>query len=255
MPAICRVPASRVSISAGMAGVVAAAGFVFTLEARQPPSRPLRGELPRTSLSSTSIACPCHDEDHKKGELALDTIAAQDVAPASGRVGESRPEAPRASDAAGRQRAAGRRDLRRGDRVPGDVARSRRRGASESGPDGDDPPAHANRIPERHPRSARARDRRRCSLLPGRRIQLRLRQRDGRRSLADAAGPLHLGGGEDQPRGDRAAQPFARRRHHQGSDRISRRRSTSTACRSARAAARSSTTRSRWTASTRSRFA
>ena len=47
-----------------------------------------------------------------------------------------------------------------------------------------------------------------------RRIQLRLRQRDGRRPVADAARSLRLGGGEDQPRwrsAVRAARPAARR--------------------------------------------
>ena len=71
-----------------------------------------------------------------------------------------------------------------------------------------------------------------------RRVELRLRQRDGRRSLADAARSLHLGGGEDQPprgRAARAARPAARR---SGFRRTSRRKSTSRACRSARAAAR-----------------
>ena len=143
--------------------------------------------------------------------------------------------------------------LRRGDRVPGDVARPRGRGESESRPHGDVPAAHSNRIPERHPRSARAR--RRCRLAAARRrVQLWLRQRDGRRSFADAAGPLHLGGGEDQPAGGRASQPFSGRRHDQDSSRTSPRRSTSRAFRSARAAARWSPTRFRWTASTRSRF-
>ena len=76
------------------------------------------------------------------------------------------------------------------------------------------PAAHANRIPERHSRSPRARRRRRVAAAR-RRVQLRLRQRDGRRPVADAAGPLRLGGGEDQPAGGRPAEPLAGRRHHQ----------------------------------------
>ena len=54
-------------------------------------------------------------------------LSAQDVAAASRRLGEGRPQAARAADAAGRERAAGRSDLRRRDRVARDVARPRRR--------------------------------------------------------------------------------------------------------------------------------
>ena len=134
------------------------------------------------------------------------------------------------------------------------VARPRGGRASESRPDGDHPAADPHRVSERHPRPAGARRRRRVAAA-GRRVQLRLRQRDGRRSVADAARPLRLGGGEDQPARGRPSEPLAGRRDRPGARRTSRRRSTSTACPSARAAARSSTTRSRRTASTRSRSA
>ena len=199
-----------------MAGVLAAAGFVFTLEAQQPPP----GPHPSTAAPHLALVdeycLSCHDEDKKKGELALDTIAAHDVAQHPD-VWEKvvRKLRARQMPPVG-QGAAGRGHLRRGDRLPGDVARPRGRRASESWPDGDDPAAHSNRIPERHPRSPRARGR--CRVAAARRrVQLWLRQCDGRRSVADAAGPLHLGGGEDQPGGGRTSQPFSGRRHHQDS--------------------------------------
>ena len=152
----------KVAITAGMAGVLAGAGFVFTLEAQQAQSRPpvaaVTAPAPQRSLVD-EYCVSCHDADKKKADLALDTIAAQDVRAASGRVGESRPQAPRAPDAADWQGAARRGDLRRGDRVARGVARSCRRGASESRPHRHAPPADAHRIPERHPRSPRGRDR------------------------------------------------------------------------------------------------
>jgi hypothetical protein len=91
----------KVSISAGMAGVLAAAGLVFTLDAQQAPAgpstlrepqgRPEPGRGTTRSRPGPSLtAAPhlslvdeyclsCHDDDHKKAGLALDTIAAHDV--------------------------------------------------------------------------------------------------------------------------------------------------------------------------------
>jgi mono/diheme cytochrome c family protein len=72
----------RVAITAGMVGVLASAGFVFTLEARQAHSRPPAAAVtaagPQRALVDDYCAS-CHDEDKKKGDLALDTIAIQDV--------------------------------------------------------------------------------------------------------------------------------------------------------------------------------
>jgi len=73
-----RVSTSRVSTSIGMAGVVAAAGFVFTLEAQQTPPGPSVTTAPHVSLVD-EYCVRCHDEDEKKADLALDTLAAQDV--------------------------------------------------------------------------------------------------------------------------------------------------------------------------------
>src|SRR6185503_18422319 len=73
-----RVSTSRVSTSIGMAGVVAVAGFVFTLEAQQTPPGPSVTTAPHVSLVD-EYCVRCHDEDEKKADLALDTLAAQDV--------------------------------------------------------------------------------------------------------------------------------------------------------------------------------
>ena len=51
------------------------------------------------------------------------------------------------------------------------------------------------------------------ALAAERRVEPRVRQRDGGRPLADAAGPLHHRGAEDQPAGRRQPAAIARRRH------------------------------------------
>ena len=205
--------------------------------------------------SSTRYCVTCHDEDEKKGGLALDTVALQDVSQHPD-VWEKvvRKLRARQMPPVGKKDRPDERHLRRGDCVSRDVARPRGGDASEPGPHRHHPAPHANRISERRPRSPRARDRRRVA-APRRRVELWLRQRDGWRSLADAPRPLRVSGGEDQPVGDwarLAARPAAT---PSGFNRISPRRNTSRGCRSGRAAGRSSTTRSRWTASTSSRFA
>jgi hypothetical protein len=72
------VRTSGMSISAGMAGIVVAAGFVFTLQAQQPSAGPSVTTAPHLSLVD-EYCLSCHDEDHKKGGLALDIVAADDV--------------------------------------------------------------------------------------------------------------------------------------------------------------------------------
>lgn len=72
------VSTAKVSISVGMAGVLAAASFAFTLEAQQPspgPSLTPAGYGPLIDEYCVS----CHDEDKKKAGLALDTVAAHPV--------------------------------------------------------------------------------------------------------------------------------------------------------------------------------
>lgn len=71
--------ASTVPISVGMAGVLAAAGFVFTLEAQQPPpGPPLTAAAHRSLIEEYCVSC--HDEDKKKGGLSLEAVAARGVA-------------------------------------------------------------------------------------------------------------------------------------------------------------------------------
>ena len=90
-------------------------------------------------------------------------------------------------------------------------ARSRRASESESGTDRAAPPAEPDGIPERGPRPARSRHRRRVPAA-GRRRELRLRQHRGRaEALADADGAVSGGGAEDQPRGASASRRRFRR--------------------------------------------
>jgi hypothetical protein len=72
------VRAGKVSISVGMAGALAAACFAFTLEAQQPPHGPLATAAPHVSLVD-EYCLSCHDEDHKKGGLELESVAADEV--------------------------------------------------------------------------------------------------------------------------------------------------------------------------------
>jgi hypothetical protein len=70
-----------VSIWLGVAGLVAAVGAVMRVEAQQAPSPP--STLPTTArhLSLIDEYClSCHDGDHKKAGLALDAVAADEVA-------------------------------------------------------------------------------------------------------------------------------------------------------------------------------
>jgi hypothetical protein len=70
-------PARR-SISLGVIGLLAA-GFVFTVKAQQTPAG-----LPSTASPHLSLideyCLSCHDKDHEKGGLVLETVAAHDVA-------------------------------------------------------------------------------------------------------------------------------------------------------------------------------
>ena len=71
-----------VSIWLGVAGLVAAVGAVMRVEAQQAPSSP-SNPLPTTArhLSLVDEYClSCHDGDHKKAGLALDAVAADEVA-------------------------------------------------------------------------------------------------------------------------------------------------------------------------------
>jgi mono/diheme cytochrome c family protein len=75
------MPATRrkVAISAGAAGAVIAAGVVFSFEARLPAAAPPVAPAAAHRALIDEYCLSCHDTDKKKAELALDTIAAQDV--------------------------------------------------------------------------------------------------------------------------------------------------------------------------------
>jgi mono/diheme cytochrome c family protein len=69
----------RVAAFVGVAGLVAAGAVVFTREAVQAPVRPAATGAAHFSFVD-EYCLSCHDEDKKRGGLALDTIAALDVA-------------------------------------------------------------------------------------------------------------------------------------------------------------------------------
>ena len=72
-----RTPVS-VAIAAGVLMLVGTTGAVLTLQAQQ-PARSLPAAAPHVSLID-EYCLSCHDEDHKKGELSLEAVAADDVA-------------------------------------------------------------------------------------------------------------------------------------------------------------------------------
>ena len=71
--------AGRVSIAVCVAGLLLAGSVGFTLNAQQKPAGPSLPADPRLPLVE-EYCVSCHDEDKKKGNLALDTVAAHDVA-------------------------------------------------------------------------------------------------------------------------------------------------------------------------------
>ena len=116
------------------------------------------------------------------------------------------------------------------------------------------PSPQPDRIRQRHSRFAGARDRR-CGAAAGRRHRLRLRQHRRRADrIAGVAGTLSFGGRQDQPAGRGRyhdagvlSDLYRSARAHSGRSHERRR------CRSARAAAPSFATASRWTANMRFR--
>ena len=71
--------AGRASIAVCVAGLLLAGSVGFTLNAQQKPAGPSQPADPRLPLVE-EYCVSCHDEDKKKGNLALDTVAAHDVA-------------------------------------------------------------------------------------------------------------------------------------------------------------------------------
>jgi hypothetical protein len=74
------------AISVGVTGLMAAGGLALTVGAQQPAGPRALRSAAGSPTASPHIALvdeyclSCHDEDHKKGELALDTVATEDVA-------------------------------------------------------------------------------------------------------------------------------------------------------------------------------
>ena len=154
----------------------------------------------------------CHDAETAKGGLNLAFVLDKEVA-RHPQVWEKvvRRLRGRQMPPAGKKRP-DEEHLRVGRLATRDRPRSRGGREAESGSHRHHPAADSHRVPERHSRSARHRHRRGGAAAGGR-SQPRVRQRDGRRSVADAAGPLHHGGAEDQPAGGRQRAAVARRRH------------------------------------------
>ena len=71
--------AGRVSLAVCVAGLLLAGSVGFKLDAQQQPAGPSLPADPRLSVIE-EYCVSCHDEDKKKGNLALDTVAAHDVA-------------------------------------------------------------------------------------------------------------------------------------------------------------------------------
>ena len=77
--------AGTLSVAIGVVSLLAAGSVVMTLSAedavasRLADSPPALSETPHVSLIN-EYCLSCHDEDHKKGELSLEAIAADDVA-------------------------------------------------------------------------------------------------------------------------------------------------------------------------------
>jgi hypothetical protein len=68
----------RPLLAVAAAGLFAAGSIGWTLEARQTAAPPSAAGNPPVSLIN-EYCLSCHDEDHKKGELALDSVAADPV--------------------------------------------------------------------------------------------------------------------------------------------------------------------------------
>jgi hypothetical protein len=74
-----RLRSPGVPVVIGAAALLSAAVFVLTLEARHPPVGPSSVPAPHVALID-EYCVSCHDEDKKRADLALDTIAGDDLA-------------------------------------------------------------------------------------------------------------------------------------------------------------------------------
>ena len=259
------------SVAVGVAGLLSLAGPLVLQAQQSSLSTRARNNTPliAPAAASTSKASPsrtsetnvaalvdeyclsCHDEDHEKGGLVLETIASDDVAqhpevwekvvrklrarqmPPVGKrpAGRGAPttRSSRSSKTSLDRAAAAHPD-------PGRTATLRRLTRTE----------YQNAV-----RDLLALDIDAASLLPADESSYgfdNVTVGDLSPTLLDR---YVIGGGEDQPPGGRAARAARPAARPSGCRPTSPRKSTSTGCRSARAAARWSTTRSRTTANTR----
>ena len=226
------MPSLTAAISVALAGLVAAGVGRSAIRAEQQPAQKppqtVAGRSAQPAPKSTPAAASrnfgtdivydyclgCHDNNQHEADLSLEAIVKDNVAEHADvwekvvkklrtrqmpPIGEERPDdayydAAVASLETTLDRAAA--------------------AEAEPRPHSDHPPADAHRISERDPRFARARRGRRHAITR-RRVELRIRQRDGGRSVADASGTLHLRGGENQPARRGTSEPLARRRYDQ----------------------------------------
>ena len=82
---------SRASITLGLLALLAASSGLFTLNAQQQRARRSSTTAPHLALMD-DYCLSCHDEDHKKGELSLEAIAAHEIIIHA--VGFARPRRP-----------------------------------------------------------------------------------------------------------------------------------------------------------------
>ena len=129
-----------------------------------------------------------------------------------GGLGKGRAEAAGRHDAPARPAAPGSADVRPPGVLPRGGARPHRRGRARPGAQRRAAPPQRHRVPERDPRSARPRDRRRGSAA-GRRFERRIRQRGSRRPRSGPDGTLPERGPQDQPAGRRRSRALGGRRH------------------------------------------
>ncbi len=199
-----------------LAGLVTAGSLRSTVEAeqQQQPARPAPTASPAYLDLVESYCLDCHDRNQHEAGLSLEDVVGGRLSE-HGEVwekvvkklrtrqmppfGEARPaEAEYDTAVASLENALDRAAEAKPN--PGRTATIRRLTRTE--------------YQERDPRPARAR-RGRHVAAAGRRVELRLRQRDRRRSPAHAARALHLSGREDQPACGRQRGPIAGRRHGQ----------------------------------------
>jgi len=75
---MCTDNAGRISVFGCVASLLAAGGFIFTLEAQQPPAAPSTAVSPHRALVSRYCAS-CHNDRLKRGGLSLDAVATHEV--------------------------------------------------------------------------------------------------------------------------------------------------------------------------------